>query len=144
MTGPGLEPETSGTVIKRSVVRIPVQSKFSLLFSHKGFLCVILHNLSKYSQSVFPLIAVLLKSIGASLKSLPEFVELALLIVLPLGTLGVVLSPRADKKLTQGVMYHLFVRTWYDNDTYAVFRSDGITVDVTPPQISTIRGTKVR
>ena len=48
-----------------------------------------------------------------------------------------------DQKLTNGVKYYLFIRAWYSANTYAVFRSDGVTPDVTPPKISTIRGTKV-
>ncbi|XP_022103276.1 uncharacterized protein LOC110986013 isoform X2 [Acanthaster planci] len=49
-----------------------------------------------------------------------------------------------DHKLQKGIKYHVFVRAWYDMNTYAVFKSDGITPDVTPPKVSTVRGTKVK
>ncbi|XP_022103295.1 uncharacterized protein LOC110986023 [Acanthaster planci] len=56
----------------------------------------------------------------------------------------VIITLDEDHKLQKGVKYHVFVRAWYDANTYAVFRSDGITPDVTPPKISTVRGTKIK
>ncbi|XP_038051300.1 uncharacterized protein LOC119724354 isoform X2 [Patiria miniata] len=56
----------------------------------------------------------------------------------------VIIMLNEDQKLSKGVKYHVFVRAWYDATTYAVFRSDGITPDITPPKISTIRGTKIK
>ncbi|XP_022105050.1 uncharacterized protein LOC110986986 isoform X2 [Acanthaster planci] len=49
-----------------------------------------------------------------------------------------------DHKLLQQVKYHVFVRAWYDTSEYAVFKSDGIIPDVTPPKVSTIRSTKIK
>ncbi|XP_022100380.1 uncharacterized protein LOC110984469 isoform X2 [Acanthaster planci] len=49
-----------------------------------------------------------------------------------------------EHKLLQGVTYHIFVRAWYDANIYAVFKSDGIVPDVTPPKVSTIRSMKVK
>ncbi|XP_038057739.1 uncharacterized protein LOC119729229 [Patiria miniata] len=49
-----------------------------------------------------------------------------------------------DHKMEKGVTYHVFIRAWYNPTTYAVFRSDGITPDITPPKISTVRGTKIK
>ncbi|XP_038050780.1 uncharacterized protein LOC119723938 isoform X2 [Patiria miniata] len=56
----------------------------------------------------------------------------------------VIITLNGDRKLSKGVKYHVFIRAWYDATTYAVFRSDGITPDITPPKISTIRGTKIK
>ena len=39
--------------------------------------------------------------------------------------------------------YDLFVRAWFDQNTYAVYRSDGITPDVSPPQIKRKRAVRV-
>ncbi|XP_038057865.1 uncharacterized protein LOC119729312 [Patiria miniata] len=49
-----------------------------------------------------------------------------------------------DHKMEKGVTYHVFIRAWYNPTTYAVFRSDGITPDITPPKISTVRGAKIK
>ena len=49
-----------------------------------------------------------------------------------------------DRELMIGVSYDFFVRAWYDDETYAVFRSDGVIPDVTPPKVITILGVKVR
>ncbi|XP_038050879.1 uncharacterized protein LOC119724031 [Patiria miniata] len=49
-----------------------------------------------------------------------------------------------DHKMLRGIKYHVFIRAWYDANTYAVFRSDGITPSITPPKISTIKGTKIK
>ncbi|XP_038071216.1 uncharacterized protein LOC119740085 [Patiria miniata] len=55
-----------------------------------------------------------------------------------------VITLNKDQKLTKGVQYYFFVRAWYDANTYAVFRSDGITPDVTPPKVSTASSFKVK
>ncbi|XP_022102003.1 uncharacterized protein LOC110985345 [Acanthaster planci] len=49
-----------------------------------------------------------------------------------------------DRKLFAGLRYHVFIRAWYDANAYAVFRSDGVTPDIKPPKISTVRGKKVK
>ncbi|XP_038050540.1 uncharacterized protein LOC119723761 [Patiria miniata] len=49
-----------------------------------------------------------------------------------------------DHKMIKGIKYHVFIRAWYDANTYAVFKSDGITPGITPPKISTIRGRQIK
>ncbi|XP_046557202.1 uncharacterized protein LOC124266452 [Haliotis rubra] len=44
-----------------------------------------------------------------------------------------VISLEADKVLTPGINYSFFVKAWYDNVTYSIFKSDGVTFDTTPP-----------
>ena len=39
--------------------------------------------------------------------------------------------------------YDFFVRAWFDPNTYAVYRSDGITPDVSTPQIKRQRAVRV-
>ena len=41
------------------------------------------------------------------------------------------------------ISYDVFVRAWYDDDTFAVFRSDGVIPDITSPKVITILGVKV-
>ncbi|XP_071798435.1 uncharacterized protein [Asterias amurensis] len=48
------------------------------------------------------------------------------------------------RKLTAGVKYYVFIRAWYNANTYAVFRSDGVTPDIKAPAISKARGTKIK
>ncbi|XP_022107048.1 uncharacterized protein LOC110988105 [Acanthaster planci] len=56
----------------------------------------------------------------------------------------VIITLDEDHKLQKGVKYHVFVRAWYDANTYALFRSDGVIPVVTPPSISTARGAKIK
>ena len=49
----------------------------------------------------------------------------------------------SDRTLTAGLRYHFYVRAWYSDTSYAVFRSDGVTPDIEAPEISKVRGTKV-
>ncbi|KAL5007590.1 hypothetical protein ScPMuIL_016396 [Solemya velum] len=35
-----------------------------------------------------------------------------------------------DKHLTEGVLYSFFIRAWYDENTYGVFKSDGVYTDL--------------
>ncbi|KAI8485724.1 hypothetical protein Bbelb_365580 [Branchiostoma belcheri] len=43
------------------------------------------------------------------------------------------------ESLEAGVTYSFYVRVWYDDHTYSVFQSDGITPDYTPPAVSSSR-----
>ncbi|KAI0220739.1 hypothetical protein LSAT2_027792 [Lamellibrachia satsuma] len=38
--------------------------------------------------------------------------------------------------LVQQTLYVFYVRAWYNNATYAIYRSDGVRVDATPPEVS--------
>ncbi|XP_064631667.1 uncharacterized protein LOC135489960 [Lineus longissimus] len=58
-------------------------------------------------------------------------------------THAIVTLPRG-KKLSVMTKYIFFVRAWYDADTYAEFTSDGVYPDVTAPEISTVRGVRVK
>ncbi|XP_033637440.1 uncharacterized protein LOC117298344 isoform X1 [Asterias rubens] len=49
-----------------------------------------------------------------------------------------------DRTLTAGLRYHFYVRAWYSDTSYAVFRSDGVTPDIEAPEISKVRGTKIK
>ncbi|CAH1783332.1 unnamed protein product, partial [Owenia fusiformis] len=49
-----------------------------------------------------------------------------------------VITPTLSR-LYQGQKYIFYVRAWYNDSTYAVFQSDGITIDITPPMVSRIR-----
>ena len=41
----------------------------------------------------------------------------------------------SHRQLTVGVVYAFYIRVWYGADQYAIFESDGITVDPQPPSI---------
>ena len=42
-----------------------------------------------------------------------------------------------------GISLDFFVRAWYDDNTFAEFRSDGVIPDITSPKVITILGVKV-
>ena len=44
-----------------------------------------------------------------------------------------VITLPAVKRLVTRTTYHVYVRVWYNGSTYAVFRSPGVTLDITPP-----------
>ncbi|XP_077995632.1 uncharacterized protein LOC144449084 [Glandiceps talaboti] len=47
-----------------------------------------------------------------------------------------------DGSLDHDTQYVFYVKAWYDDQTYAVFESDGIQADITNPKISTSRKVK--
>ncbi|XP_071954211.1 uncharacterized protein [Antedon mediterranea] len=49
-----------------------------------------------------------------------------------------------DKLLTPTFLYYFYIRAWYSYDSYAIYRSNGITVDVRPPDVTTIKGITVK
>ncbi|KAL3873929.1 hypothetical protein ACJMK2_037006, partial [Sinanodonta woodiana] len=49
-----------------------------------------------------------------------------------------------DKRLEEGGKYSFFLRVWYDYETFAVFRSPGLTVESKPPQTTNILGKSVK
>jgi hypothetical protein len=48
------------------------------------------------------------------------------------------------KSLVEGEKYSVFVRVWYDQNTFAIFRSPGVTIYFTPPELSVILGRNVQ
>lgn len=48
-----------------------------------------------------------------------------------------------DKHLRTGLKYSFFVRVWYDQVAYSVYKSDGVTVMMVPPLSSSLRGAAV-
>ncbi|KAI8507103.1 hypothetical protein Bbelb_155420, partial [Branchiostoma belcheri] len=53
-----------------------------------------------------------------------------------------ILTMPSGESLEAGVTYTFYVRVWYDDHTYSVFQSDGITPDYTPPAVSSSRKIK--
>jgi hypothetical protein len=41
------------------------------------------------------------------------------------------------------VKYSFFLKVWYDENTYAVFKSDGVTIAIQKPGVTNIRGSAV-
>ncbi|XP_061181031.1 uncharacterized protein LOC133189645 [Saccostrea echinata] len=46
--------------------------------------------------------------------------------------------------LKETVKYSFFLKVWYDENTYAVFKSDGVTIATRKPAVTNIRGSAVR
>ncbi|KAK3581570.1 hypothetical protein CHS0354_031918 [Potamilus streckersoni] len=57
---------------------------------------------------------------------------------------SVVFSITRGKKLSYGMKYSVFVRAWYANGIYAVFKSPGVIIDTAPPKTTSIQGAAVR
>ncbi|XP_078664145.1 uncharacterized protein LOC144907216 [Branchiostoma floridae x Branchiostoma belcheri] len=53
-----------------------------------------------------------------------------------------ILTLPSGESLEAGVTYTFYIRVWYDDHTYSVFQSDGITPDYTPPAVSSSRKIK--
>ncbi|KAK3589056.1 hypothetical protein CHS0354_008706 [Potamilus streckersoni] len=49
-----------------------------------------------------------------------------------------------EKHLEEGGRYSFFLRAWYDSQTFAVFRSPGLTVESKPPQTTNLLGKSVK
>ncbi|XP_033113101.1 uncharacterized protein LOC117113775 [Anneissia japonica] len=49
-----------------------------------------------------------------------------------------------DKLLTPTFLYYFFVRAWYSDSSYAIYRSDGITLDTRPPDVTSRTGIAVK
>ncbi|XP_071079258.1 uncharacterized protein [Haliotis cracherodii] len=47
-------------------------------------------------------------------------------------------------ELTSGVSYSVFVRAWYDEETYKIYKSDGILIDITRPRTASGQGVAVK
>ncbi|XP_072034094.1 uncharacterized protein [Amphiura filiformis] len=52
--------------------------------------------------------------------------------------------PRGNELDVRNTKYYFFVRAWFNEGTYAVYRSDGVTPDVSPPQIKKQRAVRVK
>lgn len=46
--------------------------------------------------------------------------------------------------LEETVSYSVFVKAWYNKNTYAVFKSNGVIIDTKKPAVQNILGTSVR
>ncbi|KAK3581574.1 hypothetical protein CHS0354_031921 [Potamilus streckersoni] len=57
---------------------------------------------------------------------------------------SVLFSITRGKKLSYGMKYSVFVRAWYANGIYAVFKSPGVIIDSAPPKTTSIQGAAVR
>ncbi|XP_060580924.1 uncharacterized protein LOC132737608 [Ruditapes philippinarum] len=51
---------------------------------------------------------------------------------------------RDNKVLTEQRAYSVFVRAWYSSDTYAIFKSKGVTIFHSPPLSIVIKGRRVK
>ncbi|XP_071088930.1 uncharacterized protein [Haliotis cracherodii] len=47
-----------------------------------------------------------------------------------------IISLEAGKSLTPGMKYSFFVKAWYNNGTFNIFKSDGVTFDTRPPTVT--------
>ena len=45
--------------------------------------------------------------------------------------------------LEESVSYSVFVKVWYDKNTYAVFKSNGVVIETTRPEVLTVLGSSV-
>ncbi|KAJ8299760.1 hypothetical protein KUTeg_023820 [Tegillarca granosa] len=54
-----------------------------------------------------------------------------------------VYTAQPGKRLKESSKYSFFVRAWYNNDTFAVFKSDGVVILTKPPKSTRILGSKV-
>ncbi|XP_046571088.1 LOW QUALITY PROTEIN: uncharacterized protein LOC124279320 [Haliotis rubra] len=48
------------------------------------------------------------------------------------------------RELTPGLSYSVFVRAWYDENTYNIYKSDGVLIDITAPRTTSLQGTAVK
>ncbi|XP_069132408.1 uncharacterized protein [Argopecten irradians] len=48
------------------------------------------------------------------------------------------------KELKSGFQYSVFIRSWYSSTTYALYKSDGVTIVNQPPSITKLLGAKVK
>ncbi|XP_067680773.1 uncharacterized protein [Haliotis asinina] len=48
------------------------------------------------------------------------------------------------RELTPGLTYSVFVRAWYDQNTYSIYKSDGILIDITAPRITSVQGVALK
>ncbi|XP_055997828.1 uncharacterized protein LOC125647098 [Ostrea edulis] len=55
-----------------------------------------------------------------------------------------VYQTKHDIYLKETVKYSFFLKVWYDENTYAVFKSDGVTIAIQKPAVTNIRGSAVR
>ena len=46
--------------------------------------------------------------------------------------------------LKETVQYSFFLKVWYDENTFAIFKSDGVTIATQRPAVTNIRGSSVR
>ena len=46
-------------------------------------------------------------------------------------------------KLHEGLRYSIFVKVWYSEDTFAIFKSDGVTIVTEKPSVTNILGSSV-
>ncbi|KAL3841827.1 hypothetical protein ACJMK2_019926 [Sinanodonta woodiana] len=56
----------------------------------------------------------------------------------------VVFSMNRGKKLSFRMKYSVFVRAWYADGVYAIFKSPGVIIDTAPPKTTSIQGAVVR
>ena len=45
--------------------------------------------------------------------------------------------------LEESVSYSVFVKVWYNRNTYAVFKSNGVVIETTRPEVLTVLGSSV-
>ena len=45
--------------------------------------------------------------------------------------------------LEEAVSYSVFVKVWYNRNTYAVFKSNGVVIETTRPEVLTVLGSSV-
>ena len=45
--------------------------------------------------------------------------------------------------LEESVSYSVFVKVWYDKNTYALFKSNGVVIETTRPEVLTVLGSSV-
>ncbi|XP_072033178.1 uncharacterized protein [Amphiura filiformis] len=56
---------------------------------------------------------------------------------------SVIVTFNKANEMLPGSTYQMFIRAWYNDDTYAVFRSDGVTPYPFAPKASTLKGAHV-
>ncbi|XP_078322971.1 uncharacterized protein LOC111122905 [Crassostrea virginica] len=55
----------------------------------------------------------------------------------------VIFSTKTGLKLHEGLRYSIFVKVWYSEDTFAIFKSDGVTIVTEKPSVTNILGSSV-
>ncbi|XP_046559286.1 uncharacterized protein LOC124268355 [Haliotis rubra] len=58
--------------------------------------------------------------------------------------MSTVITLPKGRELTPGLSYSVFVRAWYDENTYNIYKSDGILIDITAPRTTSLQGVAMK
>ncbi|XP_046553267.1 uncharacterized protein LOC124262767 [Haliotis rubra] len=58
--------------------------------------------------------------------------------------MSAVITLPKGRELTPGLSYSVFVRAWYDENTYNIYKSDGTLIDITAPRTTSLQGVAMK